>query len=420
MKVGLLQLSSGIAGDMFLGALLDAGASLEAMRKAVGAVSEGRLDLSSEETMRGGMRGTRVTVLWDGKPVEEPGGPAPEPSGTTPHAVHEHSHSHAHAPGPRDFAGIETRVAAAPLAAGVRERAHEVFRRLAEVEGHIHGVAPESVHFHELGTWDALADVVGTVAGLASLGLDRLYHGTVAVGGGRVAAAHGWLPVPAPATLALLAGRSCRFEEEAGELTTPTGAALVAVLAEPVPPRLVLLPERTGYGAGSQDPPHRPNLARLVVGRDEIDPPRRTSLAVIEAALDDSTPEEGGDLIQRLLEEGALDVTLTPLVMKKGRPGFLVRVLAPPDGAEEMASRLLRLSSTLGARWRLEERLELDRRIDLVRLDGTEVRVKVAVLPDGTERPHVEFEDLAALARERNCSLADVRRDVELVWRTER
>jgi uncharacterized protein (DUF111 family) len=144
---------------------------------------------------------------------------------------------------------------------------------------------------------------------------------------------------------------------------------------------------------------------------------RTTRVAVIEAALDDATPEDGGDLIARLLEEGALDVTLTPLVMKKSRPGFLVRVLAAPERAAEMAARVVTLSSSLGARWRLEERVELARRIDRVRLAEGEVRVKVATLPDGSERAHPEFEDVAALARKRGCSPAALRLEVERVWR---
>jgi uncharacterized protein (TIGR00299 family) protein len=409
VKAGILQLPSGISGDMFLGALLDAGASLDTMREAVRSVGEGRLDISREEAVRGGLRATYARVLWDGSPVNESGGPAPPSSAPAD-------------PGPvprlRDFERIRSLVEAAPLAGTVKEGAQVVFRRLAEAEAGVHGVALEEVHFHELGTWDVLADVVGVVAGLASLGLDHLYHGTVSLGGGRVRTAHGWLPVPTPATLALLEGRSCCFEEDVGELTTPTGAALVASLAEPTPPGFLLRPRRTGYGAGTHDAPQRPNLARLVVG--EVDDSRWASVAVIEAALDDSTPEDGGDLLARLLEEGALDVTLTPLLMKKGRPGFLLRVLAPPERAAETAARIVELSSSLGARWRLEDRIELPRRFDRVRLADGEVRVKIATLPDGTERPHPEFEDVAALARRRGCAPGEVRREVERVWQASR
>jgi uncharacterized protein (TIGR00299 family) protein len=294
-----------------------------------------------------------------------------------------------------------------------------VFLALGEAEGEIHGVTLENVHFHEVGSLDAIADIVGSVAGLAALGVTELHHGAVCVGGGRVEAAHGMLPVPAPATLALLRGRSCIFEPEAGELTTPTGAALLRALAVPEPPGLSMIPEKVGYGAGKRDPERRPNLARLVIG-EEPTGMIHNQVAVVEAALDDCTPEEGGYLLETLLDAGARDVTLTPLIMKKSRPGFLLRVIADSDAGATFAEQVVQLSSSLGARWRIEDRLELDRRIERVTLPDGEVRVKVAILPDGSERIHAEYEDLAVLARSRGRSLARVREEVEQVWRAGR
>ncbi len=418
MRIGLLDLPSGISGDMFLGALVDAGASFEAMTRAVGEVGGERLTLRRSETLRGGLRGVRVEVLLDGEALIETGGPGDAGAGA-PAGEHRHPHGHG-GHGHRPYREIVAALTGAELDPPVQEGALRAFALLGEAEARLHGTVPDQVHFHEVGSWDAVADVVGTAAGLASLGLDRLYHGPVAVGGGTVAAAHGTLPVPAPATLEILAGRELRFEAGAGELTTPTGAALLAALAEPLPGGLVMRPERSGYGAGGRDPAGRPNLARLTVGTADAGPVGAERVAVVEASLDDLTPEDAGHLMQVLFDAGALDVTLSPLLMKKSRPGFLLRVIAPAEAGPGFASRVVRESPSLGARWRVEERVALPRRVDRVRLAEGEIRVKVALLPGGGERPHVEFEDLAAAARRRGIPPAELRREVEEAWRKTR
>lgn len=410
-RIGWLDLPSGIAGDMFLGSLIGAGADPQRMEQAVQAVAGPRVRLAVTQEKRGGLTGTRVQVLLDDQPLEEGGGPRPDNGG----AVSSSPSRRESTPKHRTHQDIQGLLHAAPLADGVRRRALAVFQALAEAEAEVHGTTPGEVHFHEVGSWDAMADVVGAAAGLDELVLSRLFHGPVAVGGGVTRSAHGELPVPAPATLRLLADRPCVFEPGAGELTTPTGAALLRALAEPAPSRFSLHPERTGYGAGRYDPAHRPNLVRLVVGRES-----RTSegveVGVIEATLDDATPEEGGDLIARLLEAGAWDATLTPTLMKKSRPGFLLRAVAAAGRAEEFAQLVTRLSPSLGARWRVENRVELARRTDVVVLPEGEVRVKVGILPGGGERPHPEHDDIAAVARARDAALAEVRREVERRW----
>lgn len=439
-RVGMLDLPSGIAGDMFLGALVDAGASLEAASRAVEAVTGGRATLRAEAVRRGSLRATRVTVLVDGAPVKESGGPveAPEPrlhhgpahehgheptQGRTPEHGHEPAHGESRSAHPHDRAhGHATldvvlgRIHQGGLQEQVSEPACRVYRLLAEAEGRVHGVEPAAVHFHEVGSLDAVADVVGTVAALVSLELEVLVHGPVALGGGSVVTDHGILAVPAPATLELLTGRPCTLEPDAGELTTPTGAALLSGLARPVPTGWAFRPGRVGYGAGARNPDHRPNVARLVLGTAEGAGAGPTRVAVVEASLDDTTPEDAGHLLERLLEEGALDVTLSPLLMKKSRPGFLVRIVSRPEEAAAFAERLVQWSSSLGARWRIEDRRELPRRTETVRLADGSVRVKVATLPDGTERIHVEHEDLAALARVRGLPLWAVREEVERAW----
>jgi uncharacterized protein (TIGR00299 family) protein len=405
---------------MFLGALVDTGAPIEVMQEAVQAVAGDCLTLEPKEVRRAGIRGMHVEVRVNGEKIVESGGPFVTDSGgassggSSPHGSNEH----------RTYSGIVEMIEGAKLASPIRDAALRVFHLLGEAESTIHGVALDHVHFHEVGSLDAVADVVGTAAGIDALGLTSLYHGPVAVGGGTVNAAHGTLPVPAPATLVLLRGRPCVVEPEAGELTTPTGAALLAALTQPVPTGVVLQPTATGYGAGTKDPEGRPNLARLMLsemtGRDKETGPRHTRVAVVETSLDDCTPEEGGHLLQALLDLGALDVTISPLIMKKGRPGFLLRVIAPEEAGSRFAGHVVRLSSSLGARWRLEDRLELDRRVDLVTLPDGEVRVKVAVLPDGSERVHPEYDDLAALAGKRGLPISRVRAEVEQVWNATR
>lgn len=423
MRAGVLHLPAGIAGDMLLGALVDAEVPFEVLQEAVAAVSAGRLALKAETVQRAGIRGTRIHVLLDGAEHSELGGPGPSPaeSGPSPEHSHppdhehEHEHSHEHEQPHRAYRDIRDAIAGAGLAPAVAESAQAVFRVLAEAEGRQHDVDPDSVHFHEVGAWDALADVVGAAAGLAWLQLDMLYHGTIAVGGGVVRAAHGELPVPAPATAHLLRGRSCRYEEGAGELTTPTGAAILAALAKPLPTAFTGSTVRIGYGAGRADPPGRPNLTRLTILQTETQPELQR-VAVVETALDDTTPEAAGFALETLLREGALDVTLTPLVMKKSRPGFLLRVVAPSGRGPEFAERVTALTSSLGVRFREDRRIALDRRVDRVRLPDGEVRVKVALQPDGTERPQPEFEDVASVARARGVALDQVLREVQQRW----
>ena len=426
MRIGLLQLPSGISGDMMLGALVDSGVPLDVMREAVYAVTGDRVSLESGEVRRGGLRGVRVTVLADGVPVEESGGPAgpagpagtagPAPSAFPPPPRPDPGHTH------RPYRDIDRLLERASLDRVVGDSARAVFAALGEAESRRHGVALADVHFHEVGSLDAIADIVGAAAGVHHLRLDRLYHGPVAVGGGTQNAAHGPLPVPAPATLELLADRPCVFDEGAGELTTPTGAALLRVLAEPLAGPLSWTPRRTGYGAGKKDVAGRPNLARLTLG-DTGGPPvgvRRSRVAVVEASLDDCTPETAGHLTGVLFAAGALDVTLTPILMKKSRPGFLIRILAPPEEGDATAARLLAQSTTLGARVRIEDRIELPRRVDRVALPEGDVAVKVALVPGGGERPHVEYEDLRRIAEARGVPLDTVRREVERLWEASR
>ncbi len=298
----------------------------------------------------------------------------------------------------------------AGLPGSVADRAVAVFTRLGEAEALEHAVPLESVHFHEVGAADAIADIVGVCLGLHLLGVDHLVSSPFLFGRGRARMAHGTWPVPAPATVRLTLGHPVRFEDLDGETVTPTGAALIVALADSIGWFPAMSLEAAGAGAGSREWPDRPNVLRgylgtsadLRTGRDEVD--------VLTTTLDDMTPELTGAISELLMTSGALDVTLTPVQMKKGRPGIRIEILCPPDRAESIAFLLFRETPTIGIRRRREERWILARTAGTVRLHGGAVAVKVVTLPDGTRRLKPEFEDCRRISRETGIPLLEIMR----------
>jgi uncharacterized protein (TIGR00299 family) protein len=282
----------------------------------------------------------------------------------------------------------------------VRERADRVFTLIAEQEAEIHGTTVERVHLHEVGAVDAILDVVGSVWGLHLLGVARVFCGPIQMGDGFVRAAHGVLPVPAPATLRILEGLRVRpGPDEAGELVTPTGAALARVLSEGPPPR-EYVPVRSGFGAGTKEFADRANALRLVLadlpGAAVAD--AHETLAVLAADVDDMTGEQLADAAERLRAAGALDVVLLQTVMKKGRPGVRVEVLARPEDVRELESRILVHTTTIGVRHSTVARRALPRETVVVEVDGHRVAVKVTRTPDGGVRYKAEHDHVAAAA----------------------
>jgi pyridinium-3,5-bisthiocarboxylic acid mononucleotide nickel chelatase len=375
---------SGASGDMLLGALLDAGVQLEDLRSGLAGLGVPGWSLSAEPARQHGLGGTRAKVQL---------------------AQTDQPH--------RGLSEILTIVTRGGLPSEVEERVSAVFRLLAEIEAGIHGTSVEQVEFHEVGALDAIVDVVGVVLGFQLLGADwqRIGCDGVPLGSGWVRAAHGRLPVPAPATLELVrrAGlpvRAAPAVGETGELTTPTGAALLAVLAQPGSVRLGGV-ERIGYGFGTREPAW-PNAVRLLVGTAEAGSDFLIDEVVeIQTNLDDCSPEELGFAMERLLEAGALDVAFSPLQMKKNRPGVLVRVLAPPGEARRLAELVLEHTSALGVRLQTMERVIARRGSHVVQTPWGEVRVKVKYL--GTREVIApEYEDCARVAREANVPLRDV------------
>ena len=373
MKVAYLEPFSGISGDMTLGALVDLGfdaAELAALPKAFGL--EG-VTIEVRDVRRGPFRARQVDVRCEGK------------------QPHRHLHH------------VRTILEGGALPAPVAARAVAVFTRLAEAEAFVHGEPVEKVHFHEVGAADAIVDIAGACLGFHRLGVEAIHVAPIVVGSGTVECAHGTLPVPAPATARLLEGVPVDFTPLAGERTTPTGAALAVTLASgfgPPPPFRLL---GQGIGAGGRDPKDRPNVLRILLGETTGTPGDpgtiRRTIAVVETTLDDASPQTVAHVAQRLLELGARDAFVTPVLMKKGRPGVTVTALCDPGRVDDVAALLFRETSAIGLRVRHEERFELAREEARVRLPEGEVRLKVVTLPDGSRRARPEYESLAELAR---------------------
>ena len=391
MRIGYFDCFSGISGDMSLAALVSAGwpaAELEALParlKLEGVIAR------AAPVRRGSFAATQVTV---------------EVRGKQPH---------------RHLRHIEEMIQTAELDPEVRRRALEVFGRLADAEAEVHGSTREQVHFHEVGAADALVDVVGVIEGLRSLGVNEVYASPLRLGRGAVRSEHGLIPVPAPATAMLLRGVPVEMPDIEAELVTPTGAALITTLVRnwSAPPAFRL--ETIGVGAGQRDLKEQPNVLRLLLG--EVASPLGVTVrrvAVLETSLDDENPQFTAALIPQLLDAGALDAMLVPTVMKKGRPGLWLVVIAEEARATALVEAILTRSATLGVRVRIEERFELERRAARVETPFGPVDLKLAMLPDGAERPSAEFESVRAAAERSGRPLREVAEAALEAWRKSR
>ena len=368
MKVCYIDAFSGISGDMTVGALLDAGAPPDALLDALRSLETGaRYEV--EKTRRGGVTASKFRVILP----EHPGG------------AHGHSHRH--------LKHILAMIEKAPISDRAKSDASRVFRNLGHAEAHVHGVPIEKVHFHEVGAADSIADIVGACVALDLLGVDQIYTSAINVGSGTVKTEHGVLPVPAPATAELLTGKPIYSCGPAVELTTPTGAALAATLSTSFGPAPAMNIRNIGYGAGDRDFEQQPNVLRVLIG-DKSGAVEATSVSVIEANIDDSSPQVLGYALERLLETGALDASISPLQMKKNRPGSLLRVIARPEDQEALAQIVFSETSTLGLRIYTAERRVLERRMVEVETPFGTLRGKVSGA--GTFAP--EYDDCKAAA----------------------
>ena len=374
-RIAYLDCVAGLAGDMLLAALLDAGAELETLRGVPRALGIEGVEIDVRRVDRQGIGALHLRI----------------------EARDDHGHRH--------YRDIRELVERAELPERARTRSLDAFSRLAAVEGGIHGVDPDEVHFHELGSLDTLVDVCGAFVLLDELGVERVASSPLPFARGFVEAAHGVLPLPAPATLGLLEGAALVGVETEAELVTPTGAAIAATVVDEwgaLPP---LTLERVGYGAGTKDLADRPNVVRVVLGTESR---ARTRVVVLETNLDDLSPELVPDAIERCYEAGALDVWTVQVGMKKGRPGFVLSAIARPDAEAAVVRALLEETSALGVRVSRLERYELDREERVVEVAGATVRIKVGVLDGRVVNLAPEHDDCAAVAKASGRSVKSV------------
>ena len=377
-----IDASQGASGDMILGCLMDLGVPLEALRAAVEGLPIRGWALDSRPIVRRSLSATLALV----------------------EAGEDGSH--------RRWADLQEILTAGSLAPRVRDRAQRIFRRLIEAEAEAHGESPESVHLHEAGAIDAIVDVVGACAGLEHLEVDEIVVSPMTTGFGEVRCAHGVYPVPAPATALLVRGAPVRGGSIEAERLTPTGAAILTTVADRWGALPAMRPRAVGHGAGQRDLGESPNMLRMILGDADPETTRLDAagreIAVIECTLDDATPQALAFAARRLLDDGALDVFTSPVTMKKGRQGHHLTVLARPDDLSRLARQVLRDTPTLGLRYRLENRFELERRERTVDTAYGPVSVKIGMLHGRVLHAWPEYEDCAVLAERHGASLWQV------------
>jgi pyridinium-3,5-bisthiocarboxylic acid mononucleotide nickel chelatase len=439
MRIVYLECFSGISGDMFLGALVDAGVPARLLEETVAALEVGaKLEIS--RVVRSGISATKVDVWVDGEkdmPREEYWAKQDVARALSPAKAdhdHEHGHGHSHeqshhentepsrakAPAPhkhehvhshRGLTEIRRIISAAAISESAKDTAIRTFEALGAAEARIHSVPVESIHFHEVGAADAIVDIVCAAVGVEALGVDDIVCSRLNVGGGAVKCAHGTFPVPAPATVELLKGVPVYSSGIEAELVTPTGAAIARTLATRFSAFPEMKIEKSGYGAGSRDFPGHPNVLRLVIGEALPSLASKTkseTVSVLEANLDDLNPQVFGYVMDRLLEEGALDVFGMPVQMKKNRPGTLLTVLCKPEDAEKLTQLVFSETTTLGVRRREESRQTLARRWESVRIEWGEVRIKIASMNGTVTNYAPEYEDCRRIAAEHHVPLKTV------------
>src|SRR5499427_6047769 len=380
MKLAYFDCFSGISGDMTLGALVDAGCPVEHLRSELCGLQVPGWELSAEKVWKGGMAATYVKVKTEDQQKH------------------------------RSLSAILELLQASRLSAVVRERAAAIFKKLGEAEARVHDVPLEKIHFHEVGAVDAIVDIFGACVGFHFLGIEKFACSALNVGSGTAKMAHGFLPVPAPATANLLQGKPTYSNGVRKELVTPTGAAIVATLCDSFGPQPPMSVNAIGYGAGAADLEGQPNVMRLLIGEaaEKTVPGFDEEIAVIEANLDDMNPQIYGYFSEKALAAGALDVYTTPVQMKKNRPGTLLTLLCKPADTNPLLSLIFAETTTLGARTYAAQRRTLPRETVKVHTSYGEVQVKLARVNGSIRHVAPEYEDCRKLACERNVPLQQV------------
>ncbi len=372
MKIAYFDAFSGISGDMVIGALLDLGLSLDLLKAECSKLPLEGYTLHQSERVHSGIRAIKFDVDVSAQQHE------------------------------RSFRSIADMLEASPLSGSVKTTALKIFTRLAEAEAHVHNTSVADVHFHEVGAVDSVLDIVGAAIGFEALGIQAMYTSPLPMGSGFVSSRHGTLPVPGPATAELVKGLPVRFEDGQSELVTPTGAAILAALAQPGPPLFSIA--QVGYGAGARILSDRPNVLRVCLGHP-VPEVRHEQLLVLETNIDDLNPEWYEHVMEQLFAAGARDVFFSPIQMKKNRPGIFLWVLCDPQDQGQLSGIIFNETSTLGIRSYPVDRLSLRREQQEVQTKYGSVRVKVAYRPNGQINCAPEYDDCKRLAQEKNVAL---------------
>ncbi len=378
MTLAYFDCFSGISGDMTLGALVDAGVSLDVLRAELAKLNLPGYDLKAEKVNRSGIAATKVHVVIDQKDQKS-----------------------------RHLADILSIIEASTLSAAVKEKSSRVFTRLAEAEAKVHGTTPDNIHFHEVGAVDAIVDIVGSVIGLELLGISQIMASAINVGSGMVKTAHGMLPIPAPATAELLTNIPYYQSSTQFELTTPTGAVIISTLGFSFGLMPSMKVERTAYGAGDKEFPGIPNVLRLMIGQPISGYEEDTSI-IIETNIDDMNPQVYDYLIEKLMQQGAHDAYLTPIIMKKGRPAVLLSVLTDRLKSDVVLDTIFRETTGIGVRIHKVGRKKLTREIKTVDTMYGNVRVKISKRGDDILTITPEYEDCRRIAEEKQVPLKQV------------
>jgi len=386
MRLAYFDCPSGAAGDMIMGALVDGGVPFETLQAELEKLRLPGFTLARREVMKGVFRATKIDVHVHGQYAEAPG----------------HTHSHP----ARNLGAILELIGASGLPDPVKEKATRIFRRLGEAEARVHGTSVDEVHFHEVGAVDAIVDVTGACIGLHLLGVDALHCSALPLGGGFVAGAHGRMAAPAPGTAELLKGFPVVDTGVKRELVTPTGAAILTTLAAGAGAMPAMTVEAVGYGAGDMDL-ETPNVVRVFLGRAD-GPAGRETIVQVETTVDDMQPQLWEAVMERLFESGALDVYLTPVTMKKSRPGIVLTALCAPERVTELSRVLFAESPTIGVRWTAYQRERLDRELITLATAYGPVPFKVSRLSGRVVTVTPEFTEIRRIAKEKGLTAREV------------
>jgi hypothetical protein len=378
MTLAYFDCFSGISGDMTLGALVDAGVSIDGLRGELAKLDLPGYEIKADKVQRSGIAATKVHVVVD-----------------------QHNQQTRH------LSDILAVIDSSTLSPSIKEKSSRIFKRLADAEAKVHGTTPDKIHFHEIGAVDAIVDIVGAVIGIELLGVSRIAASAINVGSGTVQTSHGLLPVPAPATAELLRGIPVYQSAAAFELATPTGAAIISTLGSsfgPLPPMKV---GRIAYGAGDRDVPDRPNVLRLMLG-EQAAAYEEDSSVLIETNIDDMNPQVYDYLTDKLMQQGAQDAYLTPIIMKKGRPAVLLSVLTDTSRTDRLIDAIFRETTSIGVRVQEVGRKKLSREIREIDTTYGTIRIKISRRGEEILTVTPEYEDCKKIAEEKRVPLKTV------------